>query len=163
MTMMAFKGLSAGYSFGLVGTFVLGFTVPGGHRIYRYSGIGTGAVVASFMSRRPIMVPYNPILYNFQGQDVTFTIKGGVTGLSRTKIGLSIAYSGGNRAEAYNIAPSAPDNLIMVSVKGTIGGDAEYSGSTFHLLPPDSFLSRQLAQGLFEQELINATNWFLPW
>lgn len=133
MTMMAFRGHSAGYMNVSAGGLLLLFTDGGNYKLYSWIGTGSSSILANFLSRRPIEVPYNPILHNFVGQDVKFTLKGGFLVSGRTQVGLSIRYSGGNRAGVYNLSASAPDNLIGVDVVGNVVTDFECFG-TFRMI-----------------------------
>jgi hypothetical protein len=128
MTMMAFKLTGAGYGdYFSAGRLYVVFTMHGGHQVYRWTGTGSSSLYANARCR-PIQVPYHSILSNFTGQDVVFSLKGGVPLGGRSLMGFSIRYSGGSRAEVYNLAPQAPENLIGVDVIGTVLTDTEIIG-----------------------------------
>jgi hypothetical protein len=135
MTMMAVRIQTAGFgdSFS-AGAVHLAFTLNGGHQVYRWIGTGGSGWLANARIR-PFEIPYCPCLQNFSGQDVLLTVKGGIPLGGRTQMGLSIRYSGGSRAELYNIAPSAPENLLGATVVGPITSDLEIFGQ-YRLLHP---------------------------
>ena len=104
-------------------------------QVYVYYLAATSLGVTGLYFSNPVEVPSSPILRNFCGQSVSLSIAGGIGLTAERRMSFSINYSGGSRAQAYNVADQA--DWVPLMIRGIGIGDLSVTSTHFRLLPRD--------------------------